>query len=75
MCFLFWSVIFESSRLFDYFAFTSWFQPEFLFNPQKILEENYYKKYIVKPEEDVDNFGNKGGFYANPDFTLVLLFE
>lgn len=38
-----------------------------------MLDTKYYKKYIVKPEEDVDIFGNKGCFYANEDFTIVLL--
>jgi hypothetical protein len=37
------------------------------------MDPEFYKKFIVKPEEDVDYMGNKGGFFAHKDFVLVLL--
>lgn len=57
----------------DFFKSAEWFQPDILFDPTLVLDTKFYKKYIVKPEEDYDIFGNKGCFYANEDFTIVLL--
>lgn len=44
-----------------------------MFNPDAILEESFYKKEILKPEEDVDYNGNKGFFTAKSDFSLIIL--
>jgi len=33
-----------------------------LFNPTIVKDKTFYKSKILKPEEDVDNFGNKGWF-------------
>ena len=35
-------------------------------------KQDVYKK-ILKPEEDVDTQGNKGMYFMNDDFTIVLL--
>jgi hypothetical protein len=47
--------------------------PQALFTPDIILDEKYYKKKLLKPEEDIDSIGNKGGFLASKNFQLSLL--
>lgn len=44
-----------------------------MFNPTEVLNEEFYKKYIIKPEEDIDFMGNKGCFLAKNDFNLTIL--
>lgn len=50
------------------------FDPHKLFNYKEFLDEKYFKKYILKPEEDKDNFGNHGCFMANKDYKNSILF-
>lgn len=52
----------------------AWWQPENLFNYDILEDEKYHKKEILKPEEDVDVFGNKGCFMAKTqDFRIAVL--
>ena len=47
----------------EYFKETPWMDDlESIFTPSKLKEESFYKKKILKPDEDVDGFGNKGFF-------------
>ena len=46
-----------------------------LFNPAVMKSKEFYKKNILKEEEDVDNFGNKGWFEHKDEFQLLVLFE
>ncbi|CAI2381816.1 unnamed protein product [Moneuplotes crassus] len=46
--------------------------PKELFDPTEIVKPEIYKK-ILKEDEDVDNFGNKGGFYHQETFRVVVL--
>jgi hypothetical protein len=38
-----------------------------------LTDEKYHKSKIVTPEEDVDGFGNKGGFNMGKDFILSIV--
>lgn len=58
----------------EYFKNTAWMADmESIFTPSKLKDEKFYKKVILKPEEDVDGFGNKGFFDIKDGFGLVLL--
>ena len=48
------------------------FLPKEIFNPSEIKNPDIYKK-ILKEEEDVDAFGNKGGFEMRDTFKVVVL--
>lgn len=37
------------------------------------MKEEFYKKEVLKPEEDVDYLGNKGNFIAKKDFSISIL--
>ncbi|KAM3140707.1 hypothetical protein pb186bvf_007305 [Paramecium bursaria] len=56
------------------FLKSDWFKEQIIFSYQEIHKEQYYKKQLLKPEEDVDNFGNKGHFMSKQELNLVLLF-
>ena len=46
--------------------------PEEIFDPKQITDENIYKK-ILKEDEDVDNFGNKGYFSMKDEFKVCMI--
>mmetsp|Transcript_10556 Transcript_10556/g.12021 ORF Transcript_10556/g.12021 Transcript_10556/m.12021 type:complete len:178 (+) Transcript_10556:30-563(+) len=48
------------------------FLPKEIFDPIEIVKEEIYKK-IIKEDEDVDSFGNKGGFVMRDTFRVVVL--
>ena len=48
------------------------FIPDHIFTPSIFEKKENYKK-IVQPDEDVDNFGNKGHFEMDDKFRLVVL--
>ena len=62
-----------AKNLDDIFKGSLWWEPDKLFSPEEVLVEEFYKKKIIKKEEDVDFEGNKGCFLAKSDFTLAIL--
>ncbi|CAI2381633.1 unnamed protein product [Moneuplotes crassus] len=48
------------------------FLPKEIFDPTEIVKPEIYKK-ILKEDEDMDNFGNKGGFYHQETFRVAVL--
>lgn len=57
----------------EFFKEAQFYKPESLFVPEQLLKEEYYKKHLIKPEEDVDFEGNKGCFYAKKDSQICIL--
>ena len=52
-----------------------WFKLDIIFNPVEIVKEEFFKKEILKPEEDYDAEGykNKGGYIVNPNFRVAIV--
>ena len=57
----------------NFFAFATFWKQFYLFDPANVVDEGYYKKDILKPDEDVDNNGNKRLFVAHKDFAVAVL--
>eukprot|EP00825_Cyclidium_porcatum_P032858 TRINITY_DN35007_c0_g2_i1.p1 TRINITY_DN35007_c0_g2~~TRINITY_DN35007_c0_g2_i1.p1 ORF type:complete len:127 (+),score=26.04 TRINITY_DN35007_c0_g2_i1:228-608(+) len=57
----------------EYFKDAKFYQPENIYVPSNLLKEEYYKKSLLIPEEDVDIDGNKGCFLAKQDSQLCIL--
>lgn len=56
------------------FLKSKWYQPEVIYKYSSLMDEKYYRKDLLQPEEDVDYLGNKGFFTPKKDqFLFVML--
>ncbi|KAL4446163.1 hypothetical protein ABPG74_021702 [Tetrahymena malaccensis] len=69
-------VFFVDSMLVDlqnFFKESQFFSPSQLFVPEEVQKDTYYVQKLLKDEENVDGFGNKGGYYPKKEFAAVIL--
>ncbi|KAL4492531.1 hypothetical protein ABPG72_007644 [Tetrahymena utriculariae] len=69
-------VFFVDSMLVDlqnFFKEAQFFSPSQLFVPAEVQKDTYYVQKLLKEEENVDGFGNKGGYYPKKEFASVIL--
>lgn len=57
----------------DFFKDAPFFSPSQLFVPREVEKASYYVDKLITSEENVDGFGNKGGYCPNNDFAAVIL--
>ncbi|EAS04093.1 hypothetical protein TTHERM_00532150 (macronuclear) [Tetrahymena thermophila SB210] len=69
-------VFFVDSMLVDlpnFFKEAQFFSPSQLFVPEEVQKDTYYVQKLLKEEENVDGFGNKGGYYPKKEFAATIL--
>ena len=57
------------------FGKEAWYHADILYTPAKVTDKDWYRAHLIKEEENIDNFGNKGVFCHCDKFKLGFIFE